>query len=434
MIPRYSRPEMAALWTEQAKLERWLEIEIAAVEAWALTGVVPVEAAAEIRARAVVDVDRVLEIERVTRHDVAAFVQSMEEAVGAEHGRWIHFGMTSSDVLDTCLGLQLRDAADLLLADIDALMAAIRRRAFEHRDTPMIGRSHAIHAEPTTFGHVLAMWFDEMRRHRRRLEHARETIAVGKISGAVGTFSNMPVSVEDYVLDKLGLRPELASSQVVSRDRHAEFFATLGLIATSLEKFAVGVRHLQRTEVGEAEERFHTGQKGSSAMPHKRNPVLSENITGLARLVRGMVMPAMENVALWHERDISHSSVERVIAPDATVTLDFALHRMTQVIDNLVVYPEVMARNLELTRGLPFSQGILLRLIRKGLSRQDAYARVQVVAMQAFEERGDFRELARQSAGLTEYLSPQELDEAFDLGESLGRIPTIFDRVFGEDV
>ena len=430
MIPRYPRPEIAAIWTDEARLQRWFDIEVAAVEAWAELGVVPREASEFIQKNAVLSAARVEEIERVTRHDVAAFVQSLEESVGEEYGRWIHFGLTSSDVLDTCLAMQLRDAATLLIGEVDGLMAAIRKRAYEHRDTPMVGRSHAIHAEPTTFGHILAMWYDEMRRNRVRLVAARKVISVGKVSGAVGTFSNIPVAVEDFVMKKLDLEPELAASQVVSRDRHAEFFSCLGLIASSLEKFAVGVRHMQRTEVGEAEERFHAGQKGSSAMPHKRNPVLSENVTGLARLVRGMVIPAMENVALWHERDISHSSVERMIAPDATVTLDFALHRMTNIIENLVVYPEAMMRNLEITRGLPFSQGILLRLIRGGLSRQDAYKRVQVVAMRAFEGGADFRELARTSTEITEHLTAKDLDEAFDLDAVLGRISDIFERVF----
>ena len=430
MLARYSRPEIANIWTDEARLQNWFEIELAAVEPLADLGIVPQEAAEHIRANAVLSVERVAEIERVTRHDVAAFVQSLEESVGDEYGRWIHFGMTSSDVLDTCLGMQLRDAADVLLADIDALMEAIRRRAYEHRDTVMVGRSHGIHAEPTTFGHVLAMWFDEMRRNRARLVSARERIAVGKVSGAVGTFSNLPILVEESVMAKLGLSPELASSQVVSRDRHAEYFSVLGIIASSLEKFSVQIRHMQRTEVGEAEERFHVGQKGSSAMPHKRNPILSENVTGLARIVRSMVMPALENVALWHERDISHSSVERMIGPDATATLDFALVRMTNIVDNLVVYPEAMARNLELTRGLPFSQGILLRLIQTGLSRSDAYRRVQQVAMRAFEAGGDFRELAKSAPEITEHLSPADLEQAFGLDAVLGRVPDIIERVF----
>ncbi len=432
MISRYSRPEMTALWTTERQLQNWFEIELAAVEGWAEQGVVPREAAEYIRENAVLDVDRVQEIERVTRHDVAAFVQSLEESVGGEYGRWIHFGMTSSDVLDTCLAMQLRDSCDLILESVDTIMASIKKRAFEHRNTPMIGRSHGIHAEPTTFGHVLAIWYDEMRRNRERLERARDVIRVGKISGAVGTFSNIPPAVEEFVCEKLGLKPAPASSQVVQRDRHAEYFTTLAVVASSLEKFAVQVRHMQRTEVGEAEERFHSGQKGSSAMPHKRNPILTENVTGLARMVRMAAIPAMENVALWHERDISHSSVERVIGPDANVLLHFALHRMNNVIENLVVYPENMKRNLDQTRGLPFSQGILLRLIRKGLSRQDAYVRVQSVAMNAWENGLDFESNAKEATEFTEYLSADELDECFDLDHALRNVPDIFDRVFGE--
>lgn len=433
MIPRYTRPELAALWTEERKLQHWFDIELAAVEGWAREGVVPEEAAAHIREHAVLDVERVQEIEKITRHDVAAFVQSLEESVGEEYGRWIHFGMTSSDVLDTCLGIQLREAADILLEDIDSMMQAIKRRAYEFKDTPMIGRSHGIHAEPTTFGHVLAIWYDEMRRNRRRVEAAREVVATGKISGAVGTFANIPPSVEAYVCEKLGLSPAPASSQIVQRDRHAEFFTTLAVVASSLEKFAVQIRHMQRTEVLEAEEKFHKGQKGSSAMPHKRNPVLSENVTGLARIVRSYAIPALENVALWHERDISHSSVERMIGPDATGVLDFALVRFTGVIDNLVVYEKNMKKNLEQTRGLPFSQGILLRLVRTGLSRQDAYKLVQNVAMRAWEEELDFEELAVDDPGFNEHLSQDEIKEAFDLDHTLRRVPDIFERVFGED-
>jgi adenylosuccinate lyase len=432
MIARYAREEMARIWTEERKLQAWFDVELAAVEGWSKVGVVPAEAAAHILEHAVLNVERVLEIEAVTRHDVAAFVQSLEESVGGEYGRWIHYGLTSSDVLDTALALTLRDAADLLMADIDAMMEVIRRRAFEFQMTPMIGRSHGIHAEVTTFGHVLAIWYDEMRRHRRRLEAAREVIACGKISGAVGTFANVPPEVEAYVCEKLGLTPAPASSQIVQRDRHAEFFTVLAQIASSLEKFSVEIRHLQRTEVLEAEEKFRSGQKGSSAMPHKRNPVLSENVTGLARLVRGYAMPALENVALWHERDISHSSVERVIGPDATVTLDFALVRMTRIIDELVVYPENMRRNLEQTRGLPFSQSLLLALVRCGLSRQQAYQMVQVVAMRAWEETLDFEELVRADAAIGAHLDEATLDACFDLEFALRHIPSIFQRVFGD--
>lgn len=432
MIPRYTRDHMALLWSRERKLQVWFDVEIAAVEAWSAVGVIPFEVASHIRERALLDADRIDEIEAVTRHDIAAFVQSLEESVGAEHGRWIHFGMTSSDVLDTTLGILLRDAADFLLTAVDELMRAIERRAHEHRDTPIIGRSHGIHAEPTTLGHVLAIWYDEMRRHKMRLQQARTSIAVGKLSGAVGTFSNMPPMVELIAMEKLGLDPAPASSQVVQRDRHAEYFCVLAMIASSLEKFSVQVRHWQRTEVGEAEERFHKGQKGSSAMPHKRNPVLTENITGLARIVRSAVVPALENVALWHERDISHSSVERMIAPDATSVLDFALSRMTRVIDELVIYPEVMLKNLERTRGLPFSQSVLLRLVLKGLSRQNAYALVQKQAMHAWEHGLDFKLLVLADDAILEHLSVEEIEECFSLSHALRHVPDIFQRVFGD--
>ncbi len=430
MIPRYTRPVLAELWSEQNKYNIWFDVELAAVEGWAKEGVVPQEAADRIREGASVDVERAQAIEKITRHDIAAFVQSLEEQVGEEYGRWIHFGLTSSDILDTTFAIQLRQAADLLLDDIDALMQVIERRAWEHKDTPKIGRSHGIHAEPTTFGHTLAIWYDEMRRNRRRLEQARETISFGKISGSVGTFLNVPPSVEAYVCHKVGLEAAPASSQVIQRDRHAEFFTTLGLIASSLEKFAVEIRHMQRTELREAEEKFRKGQKGSSSMPHKRNPVLSENVTGLARTIRGYITPALENVALWHERDISHSSVERTIGPDATGLMDFALVRMTKILDELVVYPENMRANLERTRGLPFSQRVLSGLIRAGLSRNEAYRRVQSVAMVAWEQHKDFEKLARQDAGITEHLSDEQLDECFDLQRALRHVDDIFERVF----
>ena len=430
MLARYAKPEMVALWTEEHKLELWFEIELAAVEGWAKLGVVPPEAAKHIREHAVLDPKRVEEIERVTRHDVAAFVQSLEETVGEEYGRWIHFGLTSSDVLDTAFAIQLRDAADLLIEAVRALMRAIEKQARAHEKTPRIGRSHGIHAEPTTLGHTFAGWYAEMRRNLRRLETARETIAYGKISGAVGTFANVPPSVEEHVCAAMGLRPDAVSTQVVSRDRHAEYFVTLAMIASSLEKFAVEIRHMQRTEVREAEEKFHVGQKGSSAMPHKRNPVLSENVTGLARLVRSYAMPALENVALWHERDISHSSVERIAAPDATTLLHFALWRMTGIVGDLVVYPENLRKNLDLLRGLPFSQGVLLSLIRKGLSRNDAYALVQAVSMQSWENGLDFQEVVRTDARVKEHLSGDELDWCFDLDRTLSNMPEIFRRAF----
>jgi adenylosuccinate lyase len=434
MISRYTRPALAELWSEQNKYDIWFDVELAAVEGWTQEGVVPDEAAAEIRDHGVVDVDRAKEIEKVTRHDIAAFVQSLEEQVGEEYGRWIHYGLTSSDILDTTFAIQLRQASDILLDDIDHLMAVIERRAWEHKDTPKIGRSHAIHAEPTTFGHTLAIWYDEMGRNKKRLEDAREVISYGKISGSVGTFANVPPSVEAYVCDKLGLKAAPASSQIIQRDRHAQFFMALGLIASSLEKFAVEVRHMQRTEVHEAEEKFRKGQKGSSSMPHKRNPVLTENVTGLARTIRGYITPALENIALWHERDISHSSVERTIGPDSTGLLDFALVRMTKVLDELVVYPENMRANLERTRGLPFSQQVLSTLIRKGLSRNEAYKCVQSVAMVAWEEEKNFEVLARQDDGITEHLSDKELDQCFDLGHSLRHVDDIFARVFDAHV
>jgi adenylosuccinate lyase len=430
MIPRYTRPALAELWSEENKYSIWFDVELAAVEGWAAEGVVPPEAAEYIRDNAVLDVARAKEIEQVTRHDIAAFVQSLEEQVGEEYGRWIHFGLTSSDILDTTFAVQLGQAADLLLEDIDALMEVIDRRAHEHKHTPKIGRSHGIHAEPTTFGHTLAIWYDEMRRQRARLEQARETISYGKVSGSVGTFQNVPPTVEAYVCDKLDLKAAPASSQIVQRDRHAQFMATLGLIASSLEKFAVEIRHMQRTELREAEEKFKSGQKGSSSMPHKRNPVLTENVTGLARTIRGYITPALENVALWHERDISHSSVERMIGPDSTGLLDFALVRMTKVLDELVVYEENMRKNLEQTRGLPFSQRVLLALIRKGLSRNEAYARVQSVAMVAWQEERDFEALVRADEAIAEHLNDEELDVCFDLESALAHIDTIFERVF----
>ncbi len=431
MLDRYARPVMKELWSEDRKLRAWFDVELAAVEGWARTGLVPGDASAHISRLAKIDGERMREIEAVTHHDVAAFVQSLEESVGADYGRWIHYGLTSSDVLDTAFAMLLRDAADILLTDLDAVLDALRRRAFEFRDTPMIGRSHGIHAEATTFGVVLAMWFDEMSRNRVRLERAREVIACGKISGAVGTFANVPPEVEAYVCKKLGLRAEAAASQVVSRDRHAEYFSALALIASSLEKIAIQIRHLQRTEVAEVEEFFREGQKGSSAMPHKRNPVLSENLTGLARTVRGYLMPALENVALWHERDISHSSVERVIAPDATSLLDFALVRLASLIDELVVYPETMLKNLERTRGLPFSQAVLLALIRSGLSREKAYEIVQELAMRAWQENLDFEQLLLNDTGVCAHLSKAEIADCFELRLALQHIPFIFERVFG---
>ncbi|HET9067132.1 MAG TPA: adenylosuccinate lyase [Amaricoccus sp.] len=433
MIPRYSRPEMVKIWSPETRFRIWFEIEAHAADAQAELGVIPKEAAAAIwKARDVeFDVARIDEIEAVTKHDVIAFLTHLAEHVG-EEARFVHQGMTSSDVLDTCLSVQLVRASDILLADLDALLAVLKRRAFEHKDTVTIGRSHGIHAEPTTFGVKLAQAYAEFSRNRCRLEAARAEVAVCAISGAVGTFANVDPAVEAHVAAALGLVPEPVSTQVIPRDRHAMFFATLGVIASSIERLAVEVRHLQRTEVLEAEEYFSPGQKGSSAMPHKRNPVLTENLTGLARLVRMAVIPAMEDVALWHERDISHSSVERAIAPDATVTLDFALARLTGVMDRLVVYPETMARNLNRFRGLIHSQRVLLALTQKGMSREAAYAAVQRNAMKVWEAGADFLAELKADPEVRAVLSEAEIEDKFDLGYHTRHVDTIFRRVFGE--
>jgi len=431
MIPRYSRPEMVTLWSPETRYSIWLEIETAATEAMAELGIVPEEAAKAVRERGGFDVARIDEVEREVRHDVIAFLTSLAEHVGPE-ARFVHQGLTSSDVLDTCLAIQLTRAADLLLADLDGLLAALRRRAFEHKMTPCIGRSHGIHAEPTTFGLKMAQAYAEFARARARLEAARADVATCAISGAVGTFANIDPRVEERVAAKLGLKPEPISTQVIPRDRHAMFFATLGVIASSVERLATEIRHLQRTEVGEAEEYFSEGQKGSSAMPHKRNPVLTENLTGLARVVRGYVVPAMENVALWHERDISHSSVERMIGPDATVTLDFALTRLTGVVDGLVVYPERMRQNLEATGGLVYSQQVLLALTSAGAARDDAYRMVQRNAMRAWSGEGSFRDLLLADAEVTARVPADEISDLFRLEHHLAHVDTIFARVFGE--
>jgi adenylosuccinate lyase len=434
MIPRYSRPEMAAIWSPETRYRIWFEIEAHAGDAMAELGIIPKENAAAVwKARdAAFDTARIDEIERVTRHDVIAFLTHLAEIVGAEAARFVHQGMTSSDVLDTTLNVQLTRAADLLLGDLDALLAALRRRAFEHRLTPRIGRSHGIHAEPITMGLTFARFHAEFARNRRRLERAREEIATGAISGAVGTFANVDPRVEAHVCRMMGLTPEPISTQVIPRDRHAMFFATLAVIASSVENLATEIRHMQRTEVLEAEEYFSPGQKGSSAMPHKRNPVLSENLTGLARMVRSMALPALENVALWHERDISHSSVERMIGPDATVTLDFALARLTDVVEKLVVYPENMMRNMNRLGGLVHSQRVLLALTQKGVSREDAYAIVQRNAMKVWEAGADFLAELKADPDVRAVLSEAELEEKFDLGYHLKHVDTIFARVFGE--
>ena len=440
MIPRYSRPEMVAIWSPETRFKIWFEIEAHATTRLAELGVVPKEAAETIWAKggnATFDVERIDEIERTTKHDVIAFLTHVSEIVGPE-ARFLHQGMTSSDVLDTCLAVQLARASDILLGDIDRLLAAIRKRAKEHKYSITIGRSHGIHAEPTTFGIKLAEAYAEFARNRARLVAAREEIATAAISGAIGTFANIDPQVEAYVAEKLGLKPEPISTQVIPRDRHAMFFATLGVIASSIERIATEIRHLQRTEVLEAEEFFSPGQKGSSAMPHKRNPVLTENLTGLARLVRGMVTPALENVALWHERDISHSSVERMIGPDATVTLDFALNRLVGLIDNLLVYPENMKRNLDLLGGLHNSQRVLLALTQAGLSREDSYAAVQRNAMQVWQARGDraglFAQLLKADPEVSARLSASEIDAMFDDFYHLKHVDALFERVFGPEV
>jgi adenylosuccinate lyase len=433
MIPRYSRPEMVSVWSQETKFRIWFEIEAHACDALAEIGVIPKEAARTIWEKggaAAFDVDRIDEIERVTKHDVIAFLTHLAEFVGPD-SRFIHQGMTSSDVLDTCFNVQLVRATDILLADMDALLEALKRRAYEHKDTVTIGRSHGIHAEPTTFGVKLALAYAEFDRCRDRLRAAREEVATCAISGAVGTFANIDPRVEEHVAKALGLKPEPVSTQVIPRDRHAMYFATLGVVASSIERLATEIRHLQRTEVLEAEEYFSPGQKGSSAMPHKRNPVLTENLTGLARMVRSFAMPAMENVALWHERDISHSSVERYIGPDATVTLDFALARLTGVIDKLLVYPDRMDRNLNQFKGLVHSQRVLLALTQAGVSREDAYRLVQRNAMKVWEHGADFLTELLADAEVTAALSEAEIREKFDIGYHTKHVDTIFGRVFG---
>ena len=439
MVPRYSRPEMSAIWSPENRYRIWWQIEVFAAEAMGKIGMIPAEDAAKIRAAydadilGEIDVPAIDAIEAVTKHDVIAFLTWAGEKLGPEK-RWLHQGMTSSDVLDTALAVQLKQATDILLRDVDILLEVLLRRAFEHKKTPTIGRSHGIHAEPTTFGVKLAQAYAEFDRNRDRLAAARDEIATCAISGAVGTFANVPPSVEEHVAKALGLKPEPTSTQVIPRDRHAMYFATLGVIASSIERLAIEIRHLQRTEVLEAEEYFSPGQKGSSAMPHKRNPVLSENLTGLARMVRSYVTPAMENVALWHERDISHSSVERFIGPDATITLDFALGRLWTLIDKLVVYPERMQKNLDRMGGLVHSQRVLLALTQAGLSREESYALVQRNAMKVWESGGalSLLDLLKADPEVSKRLSSQELEELFDLEYHLKNVDAIFDRVFGD--
>ncbi|HAR49175.1 adenylosuccinate lyase [Smithella sp. SCADC] len=432
MIPRYSREVMTKIWSPENKYQKWLDVEILACEAMAKLGKIPKSALKNIKKKVSVNVERIDEIENITKHDVIAFLTSLTEKVG-EDGRFIHMGLTSSDVLDTSLAVQLKESAEILLTDIDNLLVVLERRAFENKNTLMIGRSHGIHAEPITFGLKMALWYQEMRRNRQRLVRAKESISYGKISGAVGTFSFIDPFVEEYVCGKLGLKPAPVSSQIVQRDRHAEFFTVLAIAASSMDKFAQEIRLLQRTEVREAEEYFSEGQKGSSAMPHKRNPVLSENISGLARLVRSYAVASLEDIALWHERDISHSSVERVIGPDATIVLDFMLSRFTNMMDKLLIYPDKMLYNLNMTHGVIFSQMVLLGLIEKGTTREEAYAIVQRNAMKSWKEGIEFKDLLEKDSTVTRYLKKKELVAIFNVKNFLKNLDFIFDRVFKDD-
>ena len=429
MIPRYTHPDMGRIWSDQRRYETWLLVETAAAEAMAAAGIVPVEAARDIRERGAFDIARIEEIEQTTQHDVIAFTTAVAEHVGPS-ARWLHFGLTSSDVIDTAQALQMREACDLILKDLAALAEAIRDRAFEHRRTPTIGRTHGVHAEPMTFGLKLALWYAEVGRAVDRMQHARATINVGMLSGAVGTFAHLPPSIEDQVCRSLGLDPAPVASQVIQRDRHAELLATMAITGASLEKFALEVRGLQKTEIGEVEEPFAKGQKGSSAMPHKRNPIGCEQIVGLARLLRGNCQAAFENVALWHERDISHSSVERVILPDSFIVLDHMLRRFTRIVRGMVVYADRMRQNLERSRGVVFSGTILLELAKKGVSREQAYEWVQRNAMRSMAEERGFEELLLADSDVTKALPPSEIRRAFDLDEQLKHVDHIFDRVF----
>jgi len=433
MIERYTNPEMGRIWSDQRKYETWLQVEIAAADAMARAGIVPAEAAAEIRARGAFNVARIDEIERVTQHDVIAFTTAVAEHVGPS-ARWMHFGMTSSDVIDTAQALQMREACDLILAGLARLMQAVRVRAEEQRRTPMIGRTHGVHAEPMTFGLKLALWYAELARDVERVQRARAGIAVGMLSGAVGTFAHLPPAIEADVCASLGLSPAPVSSQVIQRDRHAELMSALAITASTLEKCALEIRGLQKTEIGEVEEPFAKGQKGSSAMPHKRNPIGCEQIVGLARLLRGNAGTSLENNALWHERDISHSSVERVIIPDSFIALDHMLRRFTRIVSGMVVYPERMRENLERSRGVVFSGTVLLELAQRGVSREQAYEWVQRNAMRSFEERRDFKALLLADADVIRVLAPATIEQAFDLGEQLRHVDHIFDRVFGAAV
>jgi adenylosuccinate lyase len=429
MIPRYTNPEMGGIWSDQRRYETWLDVELAATDAMAEAGLVPADAARELREKAAFDISRIEAIEQVTQHDVIAFTTAVAEHVGAA-ARWLHFGLTSSDVVDTAQAIQMREACDLIVKDIAELMEAVRLRADEHRRTPMIGRTHGVHAEPMTLGLKLALWYAELRRDLDRILSARDAVAVGKISGAVGTFAHLDPQIEERVCARLGLQPAPVSSQVIQRDRHAQLLTTLAIVGASLEKFALEIRGLQKTEIGEVEEPFAKGQKGSSAMPHKRNPIGCEQITGLARLLRGNATAALENVALWHERDISHSSVERVILPDSFIALDHMLRRFIRIVRGMVVYPERMRENLERSRGVVFSGSVLLELARRGISRELAYEWVQRNAMRSFHEQRDFKSLLLADADITGVLSAAEIEKAFDLNDQFRNVDAIFERVF----
>jgi len=429
MIERYTRGEMGRIWTEEAKFKRWLEVEIAVCEGWESIGKVPKGTAEKIRKKAKFDVKRIHEIEKITRHDVVAFLENVRESLGDE-GDYLHFGITSSDTIDTATALALKNSAEILIEDLKAVLETLKARAYEFKDTLMIGRSHGVHGEPISFGFVLALWYAEMKRNLERLKNAKETVSYGKISGSMGTFANVPLEVEEFACKKLGLKPAPISNQIIQRDRYAHYLSTLSIVAATIEKIATQIRHYQRTEVREAEEFFHRGQKGSSSMPHKRNPVLSENLCGLARLVRANSMVALENVALWHERDISHSSNERVILPDSNIALDFMLYRLNNILRNLVVYQDNMLKNMNLTRGLIYSQRVMLRLVEKGADKNQAYECVQKNAMESWERELDFKGLLKKDPFIMKYITLDELDDLFDPKYYIRRIDDIFNRVF----
>ena len=429
MISRYTRPEMAKLWSLKNKYQKWLEIEILVCEAWAEKGVIPKEALAKIKEKASFSVERIAEIETQVKHDVIAFISNVEENIGPE-GRYLHLGLTSSDILDTANAVLLKEAMEIILEDVEEVMSILREQAFAYKDTPMIGRSHGVHAEPITFGLKLALWYEEMRRNKKRLQQAKEDISYGKISGAVGTFAHLDPEIEEYVCPKLGLKPAPITNQIIQRDRYAHYFTALAILAGTIEKIALEIRHLQRTEVLEVEEPFTKGQKGSSAMPHKRNPIQCENLCGLARLVRTNAIAALENIALWHERDISHSSVERVIMPDSTILSDFMLHRLKKILANMEVYPERMLKNIYLTKGLIFSQALLLALVKKGLPRQKAYEMIQDCAMRVWQGEQDLKTQVLSHKEIKVYLTPAEIEKIFDLKYCLRHVDKIFARIF----